>query len=169
MLFQHYYLKVNFHVSDLIFMSLKVNSQAPDFILPSTEDKSFTLSKDADGKPVVLYFYPKDFTGICTKEACGFRDEFAAFRDPNVTVYGISTDSTETHRKFRQEYQLPFHLLADEKGAVSKLYKAKIPLLNISKRITYLLDKEHRIKAVYQDFFHAEEHIKAMIEVLSKN
>lgn len=145
-------------------MALKVNKQAPDFTLPSTEGKNFTLSKDADGQAVVLYFYPKDFTRGCTKEACEFRDDLSSFTDLGVSIYGISTDTIETHHKFRKQHRLPFHLLADQEGAASKLYKAKLPLLNISKRITYFLDKEHRIKAVYQDLFNAEGHIRSMIE-----
>lgn len=145
-------------------MPLKIKTQAPDFTLPSTEGKSFTLSQDAEGQPVVLYFYPKDFTRVCTKEACGFRDDLSSFTDLGVSIYGISTDSIETHHKFRKQHRLPFHLLADQGGAVSKLYKAKLPLLNISKRITYLLDEEHKIKAVYQDLFNAERHIRLMIE-----
>lgn len=144
-------------------MSLPINTQAPDFTLPSTEEKQFSLSKDGAGKALILFFYPKDFTRVCTKEVCGFRDEFETFRNLDVLVYGISTDSIESHHRFRKEHQLPFHLLADEKGTVSRLYDAKVPLLNMSKRITYFLDKDHKIKAAYQDHFGAEGHIKEMI------
>lgn len=149
-------------------MPLKVNTKAPDFTLPSTEGKDFSLSKDAAGKPLVLYFYPKDFTGVCTKEACEFRDQFETFRDLDIMVYGISTDDLETHHRFRKEHNLPFHLLSDTKGEVSRLYKAKVPLLNISKRITYLIDKEHKIQAAYQEMFGFEGHIKAMVEEIGR-
>ena len=144
-------------------MPLPINSQAPDFTLPSTEGKNFHLSKDASGKALILYFYPKDFTRGCTKEACEFRDQFQVFRNLDILIYGISTDTIEVHNKFREKHNLPFHLLADTKGHVSKLYKSKMPLLNISKRITYLLDKNHKIQAVYQNLFGAENHIKKMI------
>lgn len=148
-------------------MPLDIHSSAPDFTLPSTEGRSFTLSKDAAGKPLILYFYPKDFTRVCTKEACEFRDHFATFRDLNITVYGVSTDSIEKHHKFREEHQLPFHLLSDERATVSNLYDAKVPLFNMSKRVTYLIDHEHKIQAVYKEMFGAEDHIKSMIAELN--
>ena len=149
-------------------MALKINDKAPDFTLPSTEGRSISLSKDCAGKAVILYFYPGDFTRVCTKEACEFRDVFPTINETGIMIYGISTDSLESHHRFRQQFRLPFHLLSDEKGAVSKLFKAKMPLLNISKRITYLLDENHRIKAVYQGIFEAQGHIHSMKEALRK-
>ncbi|WP_448530147.1 peroxiredoxin [Raineya sp.] len=147
-------------------MALKVGTLAPDFTLPSTSGKNISLSKDLAGKPCVLYFYPKDFTPGCTKEACEFRDQFATFRNLEVDVFGISRDNIDTHQKFKETHKLPFELLADVNGSVCKAYEALIPIIGIPKRISYLLDKEHKIVAVYQDFFGAEEHIKAMLEKL---
>ena len=144
-------------------MALKENTPAPDFTLGSTSGKPFTLSKDAAGKPLIIYFYPKDFTSGCTKEACEFRDSFEFFKDTKIDVYGISRDSVETHHKFRKAHNLPFHLLADEDGRVADLYKASVPLINFTKRITYLLDKNHRIAGVYQNLFGAKKHIHEMI------
>lgn len=147
-------------------MSLKVNAKAPDFQLPSTGNITFTLSKDAAGEPLILYFYPRDFTQGCTKEACSFRDHFSFFRKAKVRVVGISTDPIEVHETFVANYNLPFELLSDTDGSVSKLYKAKVPFLNVSKRVTYLLNKDHIIIAVYSDFFTAENHIKEMMRKL---
>lgn len=146
-------------------MPLAVNQPAPDFTLPSTSG-TFTLSSDASGQPVVLYFYPKDFTRVCTKEACSFRDNFDFFRDLDVKVLGISTDSEEKHLEFKGRHNLPFELLSDTDGRVSKAYKAHIPFLNLSRRVTYLLNKEHQVAAVYSDLFGAEGHIQKMIEKL---
>lgn len=149
-------------------MPLKEQSPAPDFTLPSTEEKPFTLSKDAKGKPLILFFYPKDFTRVCTREACEFRDQFQFFRNQHIQVLGISRDTVETHQRFRKENKLPFHLLADEKGDVARLYKASIPLLSLSRRITYLLDENHRIAAAFEKMFGDEEHIQQMIEKVNK-
>lgn len=149
-------------------MSLKVNAKAPDFQLPSTGNTTFTLSKDAAGEPLILYFYPRDFTQGCTKEACSFRDHFSFFQTANVKVVGISTDPIEVHETFVANYNLPFALLSDIDGSVSKLYKAKVPFLNVSKRVTYLLNKDHVIIAVYSDFFTAENHIKEMMRSLDE-
>lgn len=146
-------------------MALQLHSKAPDFTLPSTDDKTFILSKDAAGEPLIIYFYPRDFTPGCTKEACGFRDNFEAFKASGIKIIGISTDPIEIHEAFKTQHDLPFDLLSDVNGSVSKKYKAKVPFLNISKRVTYLLDKDHKIIAVYSDLFGAEKHIKEMLGV----
>jgi peroxiredoxin Q/BCP len=82
-----------------------------------------TLS-DYLGKPVVLYFYPKDNTSGCTKEACGFRDDYSAYQDAGVTILGVSPDSSKSHANFRTKYELPFTLLADPEREVIKMYGA---------------------------------------------
>lgn len=144
-------------------MALKEKSIAPDFSLASTSGKTFTLRKDAAGKPLILYFYPKDFTPACTTEACEFRDTFDFFQDTDIAVYGISRDSVETHLSFKKAHNLPFELLADEDGKVADLYGASVPLINFTRRITYLLDKNHRIAGAYQNLFGARKHIHEMI------
>lgn len=150
-----------------IVMALKTGEKAPDFKLPGTQG-DFELSKDAAQRPLILYFYPKDFTRVCTKEACSFRDEFSVFQGLNIPVVGISRDSVATHKRFAAQHQLPFPLLADESGKVAKAYKALIPVLRLPKRITYLLDKNHRIAAVYEDMFGAESHIRQMLKELEE-
>ncbi len=145
-------------------MPLKENQPAPDFSLPSTSGNTFTLSKDLQSKPCIIYFYPKDFTPGCTKEACEFRDMFAVFRNVNMEVIGISRDDIETHLTFKQQYKLPFELLSDTDGKVAGLYKALIPVVKVTRRITYLLDKNHRIAAVFESMFAAEKHIEVMVE-----
>ncbi len=84
------------------------------------------------GKPCILYFYPRDFTPGCTREACGFRDQFAEFRGLDIDVTGISRDSVATHLKFKETHRLPFELLADEQGEVATLYKAAIAAMCFS-------------------------------------
>ncbi len=147
-------------------MPLKINQPAPDFSLPSTNGGIFRLSKIQENKPCILYFYPKDFTPGCTKEACQFRDNIEYFKDLDIEVYGISKDSIDSHIKFKEKHQLPFDLLADTDGKVSKLYRATIPLLNISNRITYLLDREHKISAVYKNLFGAGNHLERMVDAV---
>ena len=147
-------------------MALSINQIAPDFTLPSTTGQNFSLAQTWAQKTGILYFYPKNFTPKCTKEACSFRDEFSFFKELNITVLGISKDSVESHQKFKKAYNLPFDLLSDADGRVSKLYKAYIPFLGMTKRITYLLDQEHRVAAVYESMFGAEQHIRSMIAAL---
>ncbi len=94
---------------------------APDFNLPDQDGKDVSLAK-LRGTPVVLYFYPKDNTPGCTKEACAFRDARAEYEKAGATVLGVSPDSTASHRKFADKFELPFTLLADTEKAVCQLY-----------------------------------------------
>lgn len=102
---------------------LKENDKAPDFTLPDAEGKSVSLSQFR-GKQVVVYFYPKDDTPGCTTEACGFRDVYDSILAKGAVVVGISPDGTKSHAKFRDKYQLPFHLVADESHATIEAYGA---------------------------------------------
>ena len=102
---------------------LDAGDQAPDFALPDQDGKVHRLS-DYAGKNVVLYFYPKDDTPGCTKEACSFRDRHAELRAAGAVVLGVSADSTSSHQKFREKYSLPFPLLSDTDKDVSTAYGA---------------------------------------------
>jgi len=144
-------------------MALSKGRKAPDFQLASTEGRTFRLSETMAGRPCILYFYPKDFTPGCTKEACDFRDNFSFFKELDIDVVGISKDSVNTHKKFKEANQLPFELLADEKGEVSKKYEALVPLLGVNRRITYLLNKDHEIVSSFESMFAASKHIKQMV------
>ncbi len=149
-------------------MALTVGTQAPDFTLAATNLGSITLSKDLAEKSLVLYFYPKDFTPGCTTEACEFRDQFAAFRELDIPVFGISRDNLATHEKFKKTHRLPFELLADESGKVCKAYDALLPLIKMPTRVTYLLDSNHRIAGVFQGLFENKAHVASMLKQLKK-
>ncbi|MTI38363.1 peroxiredoxin [Fulvivirga lutimaris] len=149
-------------------MALSKGTKAPNFSLPSTDGSQFTLSNH-ENEPLLIYFYPLDFTPGCTKEACSFRDNFEFFRNADIKVFGISTDSIEKHLKFKKKHNLPFELLSDKSGKVSKLYGAVIPFVGISKRVTYLLNGDHNIVGVYDNLFGYEKHIKEMIKQINKD
>src|SRR5215475_10933250 len=102
--------------------AMRVGDSAPDFELPTTGGKTVRLSDFRGKKTVVLYFYPKDETPGCTREACDFRDHHPEFEKHHVVVLGISTDGLESHRHFIDKHQLPFTLLSDEDASVSKMY-----------------------------------------------
>lgn len=145
-------------------MALKVGAKAPEINLKSTNGKRFILSDEMKGKPCIIYFYPKDFTPGCTEEACTFRDAFSEFRDLEVDVFGISRDTIASHLKFKAAHNLPFELLSDLDGKICKAYDALVPIIALPKRVTYLLDENHRIAAVYQDMFGAKKHIEKMLK-----
>ena len=149
-------------------MALKIGTQAPNFKLPATGNKQFELEKDFKGQACIIYFYPKDFTPGCTQDACDFRDNFSFFKNLDIPIVGISRDTIKTHEEFKAANQLPFDLLSDKSGDVCAAYKALIPILKVPKRVTYLLDANHQIKAIYDDLFGARKHIMQMIEEVQK-
>lgn len=102
-------------------MPISAGSLAPDFTLPDQDGRDHSLS-DYQGRPVVLYFYPKDDTPGCTKEACGFRDDYSAYQEAGVTILGVSPDNSKSHTKFINKFDLPFTLLADTDRKVVKMY-----------------------------------------------
>ena len=102
-------------------MPVPANIPAPDFSLVD-EDGVVRKLSDYHGKPIVLYFYPKDDTPGCTVEACAFRDDYSVYRAAGVVILGVSPDSAKSHTKFKEKYKLPFTLLADENHAVCELY-----------------------------------------------
>lgn len=123
---------------------LEVGSLAPDFSATAHDGRKIVLSK-LRGRPVVLYFYPKDDTPGCTKEACEFRDSWGALQKAGVAVFGISTQSNKSHQAFAEKYKLPFPLLPDETGEIAAKYH--VPVVDgKARRITYLLDATGRIK-----------------------
>jgi thioredoxin-dependent peroxiredoxin len=148
-------------------MALALGSSAPDFSLPSTTGGTFTLSAHTTGKPLIIYFYPKDFTPLCTAEACSFRDTFDVFVELGVDVVGISTDDIPTHLRFREMHQLPFQLLSDMDSAVAKLYGSVIPVVGVTRRKTFLLDASRKVVAVYENNFAADGHIREMVAKLN--
>ncbi len=127
-------------------VDLTVGETAPDFTLPDQDGRPFTLSGHR-GKVVVLYFYPKDFTSGCTKEACHFRDAYEDFSEAGAEVVGVSADSQESHRKFRDAYLLPFTLLSDEGGEVKKLYGVGVGIL--PGRVTFVIDENGVIRHAF--------------------
>lgn len=104
-------------------MHVQAGDEAPDFTLPDTAGNPVTLS-DLRGRPVVVYFYPKDFTPGCTAQACGIRDRWDAFSEAGVEVLGVSPDGVAEHRRFKAEHELPFRLLADPDREVMERYGA---------------------------------------------
>lgn len=125
---------------------LNIKTLAPDFKLLDQDSKEHSLLYHR-GSYVLIYFYPKDDTPGCTKEACVIRDMYKDFESNGVKVFGISADSVESHKEFAEKYQLPFTLLSDPKKEVIKLYEADGTLFN--KRISYLVGQDGMIEKVY--------------------
>jgi peroxiredoxin Q/BCP len=149
---------------------LKVGDTAPDFSLPSGTGETIAL-KSLRGKQVVLYFYPKDDTPGCTKEACGFRNDITRIEQANTVVLGVSTDDLTSHQKFSKKYGLPFTLLSDENAAVSKAYGVYKQKSMYGKtywgieRSTFVIDERGKLKAVFPRV-KVEGHVEDVMNVL---
>jgi len=153
-------------------MELKVGDKAPDFTLNDTFGNKIKLS-NFKGKDVVLYFYPRDNTPGCTKEACGFRDDFNKFKSNSIEVIGVSLDNEENHKKFSEKFNLPFTLVCDTKAEVSKKYGVYVQKNMYGKkffgirRTTFLIDKVGKISYIYNKV-DTSNHSKDILQRFSK-
>lgn len=131
-------------------MPLSVGDTAPNFTVKDTIGKTVTLSEYA-GKPVVMYFYPKDDTPGCTKEACSFRDNYEQYLSQGITVFGVSLDDEASHQQFTEKFNLPFPLLADVDGAIAKAYDVIMERNGTlyAQRVTYVIGGDGKIEKVY--------------------
>lgn len=144
---------------------LKVGDKAPVFESVDDQGKAWKSTDHVGKKVVVVYFFPADFTGGCTKQACGFRDDFAKLEGKDVTVIAVSGDKPETHAMFKKAYKLPFTMLADEKGTVAKAFgvptgkggtitrspfgeEVKLTRGVTIRRWTFVIDKEGKIAKI---------------------
>jgi len=142
-------------------MSIKAGNTAPEFELLDENGNQHSIS-EYRGKPLILYFYPKDDTPGCTTEACNFRDDYSAYQQAGVTILGVSPDSSKSHMKFKTKYGLPFSLLADEDHKVADLYQVWGPKKFMGKsyegilRTTFLIDPNGQIVKVFENVKPAE-------------
>ncbi|MCS7060901.1 MAG: peroxiredoxin [Anaerolineae bacterium] len=144
----------------------RVGQVAPDFALPDPTGRLIRLSDYRGVKNVVLYFYPKDYTPGCTTEACAFRDQYEVFKEAGAEVIGVSMDSVESHRQFATDHRLPFILLSDADGSVSKLYQVSSLFGLWRKRITFVIDQAGVIRHIFESQLQATKHIDEALKVL---
>jgi peroxiredoxin Q/BCP len=149
-------------------MKIKVGDKAPDFTLSSQMGDNVTLSEYFGKKNTVLYFYPKDESPGCTREACKFRDRYEVFTGLGAEVLGISSDSLESHKSFATHHGLPFILLSDEDNKVRELYGVSSTMGIIPGRVTYIIDKEGVVRHIFSSQFQPEKHIEEALKILKE-
>lgn len=137
---------------------LREGALAPDIEARDQRGETFRLS-DLRGRWVVLYFYPKDETIGCTREACAFRDRLDAFEGLEAEVVGVSVQDVESHRRFAERHVLPFRLVADPGKGISRAYDA-LGLLGLSRRVTYLIDPEGNVRDAYRSEMNPTSHVE---------
>jgi len=146
---------------------LKIGDKLPLFTLKDQNGNDFSIKNYVGNKSIVIYFYPKDDTPGCTKEACKFRDEFEDFTDLNAIVIGISSDNVKSHKQFEEKYKLPFTLLADTDKIVRKLFGVPKSMGFIPGRVTYIINKKGKIVYIFNSMSNAEKHVAEAKKILS--
>lgn len=155
-------------------MSLKVGDQAPSFEVTARQggqDRALSLSGILAEKNLVLYFYPRDFTAVCTREACGFRDSYAALTSSDTEVVGVSVDDADTHDRFAREHGITFPLVPDPRRELTRRYAATSlvrDVLGVSARITYVIDRSGKIVAVFDSAIRASQHVDGAREAVQR-
>jgi thioredoxin-dependent peroxiredoxin len=149
---------------------VKIGDRARAFSLPSENGETVNIGDFIGRGPVVLFFYPKDNTVVCTKEACAFRDSYDELTGiDDAEVFGISSDPVESHKRFSSEYRLPFRLLSDEKGAVRALYGVPKTLGILAGRVTYVIDGKGVVIHIISSQLGYKKHVEEAIEALRRS
>jgi peroxiredoxin Q/BCP len=148
---------------------IDTGSPAPDFTLKDQTNKDFSLNSVLKQSNIVLYFYPKDETPVCTTQACEFRDRFAEFRNVNAVVIGVSADSPESHAAFAKHHGLGFTLLSDTDGKIRKLYGVDSQLFGLMPgRVTFVIDKQGIVRHRFSSQLMGKKHIEEALKSLEK-
>ena len=148
---------------------IKLGSNVPIFELKDQNGELFKLEKVLGKKNLVIYFYPKDDSPGCTKEACSFRDQFEVFADADAIIIGISAQSEESHLKFAKKHRLNYTLLSDTGNKVRKLFGVPATLFGlIPGRVTYVVNKEGKIAYLFNSQIQAEKHVEEALHILQE-
>lgn len=148
-------------------MKIEIGSKVPEFTLKDQNGNTLNILDYIGKKNLVIYFYPKDDTPGCTKEACYFRDMYDVFNDADAMIIGISSQSVESHKRFAEKYHLNFSLLSDEGGKVRKMFGAA-SLGFIPGRITYIVDKNGIVIYIFNSQSEAEKHVDEAMRILNE-
>jgi peroxiredoxin Q/BCP len=146
--------------------SLQVGDRAPLIEAVAHNGERFSLADYRGKQPVVLFFYPKDNTPICTAEACAFRDAYEAFVEAGAVVVGVSNDSHESHRSFAESQRLPYPLLADTDGAIRTAFGVPKLLMVLPGRVTYVIDREGVIRLKFNATLASRQHVDEALRVV---
>ncbi len=147
---------------------IQEGDRAPDFIATTHSGEKVSLADFRSKKTLVLYFYPKDDTPGCTKEACSFRDVYQDFVDAGAVVIGVSGDSEGSHRSFASRHRLPFLLVSDKDGALRKAFGVPRTLGLLPGRVTYVIDKDGVVRHVFDSQLFAGRHVTEALEIVER-
>ena len=145
---------------------LAVGDRAPDITFTTHDGATVRLADYRGKRPVVVFFYPKDGTPICTQEACAFRDAYSRFTDAGAEVIGVSADSDTTHRSFAERHKLPYLLASDSGGALRKAFGVPKTLGFLPGRVTYVIDREGIVRLAFSAQLTSTDHVTKALDAL---
>jgi peroxiredoxin Q/BCP len=149
--------------------SIQIGDLIPEFSLPDQEGKMFNIKNVLGNKKMVIYFYPKDDSPGCTKEACYFRDLFEVFKEADAVIIGISGQSVESHKKFAVKHRLSFTLLSDKGNKIRKLFGVPTNAFGLLPgRVTYVADKSGKVVHMFNSQIRAEQHVDEALKILKE-
>jgi peroxiredoxin Q/BCP len=148
--------------------AISQGDHAPDVRLVLQNGDAVVLSHLYRTHPVVLFFYPKDFTAICTKEACAFRDAYQDFVDADATVVGVSSDSADSHQAFADKHRLPYLLAADKGDALRRAFGVPKTLGFLPGRVTYVIDRQGVVRHMFSAQLAADRHVREALDALRR-
>lgn len=149
-------------------LMMKIGQIAPDFTLPDHQRNRFNLGQHLGKGPIVIFFYPKDDSPVCTAEACAFRDKFQIFQTMGALVVGISSDLEDSHQNFVNKNRLPYILLTDEKGEVRDAFGVPKKFGISPGRVTYILDKQGVVRGIYDNLLNGKSHADEALAIIRK-
>lgn len=144
-----------------------VGDRAPAFSAVLQDGQMFDSASVLGRKWLVLFFYPKDDTPVCTKEACAFRDSYEKFVEAGAEVVGVSSDSAASHARFAAKHRLPFPIVADDRRALRKLFGVPATLGFLPGRVTYVIDREGVVRMVYSAMLASDDHVRRALAAVT--
>lgn len=148
--------------------AIQTGDFAPDVIFPTQTGKRVTLESYRDRKVVVIYFYPKDYTPVCTREACAFRDAYDDFLQAGAVVIGVSSDSIQSHTSFVHDYRLPFYLASDINNSIRNAFGVPKAIGILPGRVTYVIDTQGIVRHIFNAHFLADRHVTEALNVVRR-
>jgi thioredoxin-dependent peroxiredoxin len=147
---------------------IQVGDRAPDFSATTQDGQQVCLNDFLGKKALILFFYPKNGTPVCTKEACAFRDSYDQFLEAGAEVIGISSDSDQSHRAFADRHHLPFPLISDADGSLRTAFGVSKTLGLIPGRVTYVIDESGIVQLIFRAQFASEQHVRQALAAVRK-
>jgi peroxiredoxin Q/BCP len=146
--------------------SIQVGDAAPDFTVTASDGRRVSLAEFRGRHTVVIFFYPRDNTSVCTQEACAFRDAFEDFTQAGAIVIGVSSNADASHQAFAASHRLPYFLVADVDGSLRRLFGVPRSLLILPGRVTYVIDREGIVRHVFNALFQGTPHAKEALQTV---